>query len=184
MSASSQSSPRITSSSRCRQSYLGLLICTPRLSSNEQRIGLVTSSWVSGCLEDAVVEEWIRILKEGRTEEEMDEFLCLFYADDGLLVSTNPELLQKAFDILSNLFDRMGLHTNAKKTKAMVCLPGNIRAGQSTISHKSMLGQAEEGKTAKQWATRNIKCPICNKEMQASSLRRHLQTLHGTDPQP
>ena len=32
-----------------------------------------------------------------------------FYSDDGLVESTQPERLQRAFDILTDLFNRVGL---------------------------------------------------------------------------
>ena len=34
--------------------------------------------------------------------------------------------LQSSFDVLINLFERIGLRTNAEKTKVMTCLPGKI----------------------------------------------------------
>ena len=52
-------------------------------------------------------------------------FAC-FYADDGLLAARDPEHLQLAFDLLTGLFDRVGLKTTAAKTKAMTFLPGRI----------------------------------------------------------
>ena len=42
-----------------------------------------------------------------------------FYAKDGLVVSTQPERLQRAFDVLTGLFDWVGLQTNAAKTVGM-----------------------------------------------------------------
>ena len=59
----------------------------------------------------------------------VDNRQVLFYADDGFLSSTHAEWLQAAFDLLTALFDRIGLCTNPKKTKVIVCLPGAIRAG-------------------------------------------------------
>ena len=53
-------------------------------------------------------------------------FVC-FYVDDGLLAARDPEHLQLAFDLLTALFDRVGLKTNTSKTEAMTFLPGRIR---------------------------------------------------------
>ena len=39
------------------------------------------------------------------------------YADDGLIEHKNPEALQKDLDIFISLFEKMGLKTNASKTK-------------------------------------------------------------------
>ena len=44
-----------------------------------------------------------------------------FYADDGLLASTDPECLQGAFETLTGLLDRVGLRKNVGKAVGMVC---------------------------------------------------------------
>ena len=43
-----------------------------------------------------------------------------FYADDGLLESTDPLGLQTDLDIILDLFEKMGLKANAFKTKCMI----------------------------------------------------------------
>ena len=53
-------------------------------------------------------------------------FAC-FDADDGLLAARDPEHLQLAFDLLTSLFNRIGLKTNTTKTKAMPFVLGRIR---------------------------------------------------------
>ena len=57
--------------------------------------------------------------------------MALFYADNGLIVSRNPEWLQMALDRLVSFFERIGLKTNTRKTKTMACVPGYISARQS-----------------------------------------------------
>ena len=49
-------------------------------------------------------------------------FIVLFYVDDGYIVSRDPAFLQTCLDILVRIFERVGLFTNVKKTKAMTCL--------------------------------------------------------------
>ena len=46
-----------------------------------------------------------------------------FYAVDGMVASTYPGWLQSSFDILTELFDRVGLRKNVRKTVGMVCMP-------------------------------------------------------------
>ena len=53
----------------------------------------------------------------------------LFYVDDGLLASRDPVWLQTSFNLLVQLFECVGLKTNAKKTMVMVCCPGPITCG-------------------------------------------------------
>ena len=78
---------------------------------------------------DAIVREWARILQadHGMGLEDVRRLLACFYADDGLIVARDPGDLQVAFDVLTGLFDRVGLRTNTMKTEAMVFLPGKLR---------------------------------------------------------
>ena len=46
-----------------------------------------------------------------------------FYAGDGMVASTDPGWIQLAFDMLTGIFDRVGLRTNVRKTMGMVCRP-------------------------------------------------------------
>ena len=46
---------------------------------------------------------------------------AFFNADDGVVASTDPGWLQSEFDLLTGLFDRIGLQTNIRKTVGMVC---------------------------------------------------------------
>ena len=52
-----------------------------------------------------------------------------FYADDGLVASTQPERLQRAFDVLTGLFNRVVLKKNTENTAVMVCQPCHAPGG-------------------------------------------------------
>ncbi len=83
---------------------------------------------------DAVIREWLhRTLGEDAARDgigdRVAEILVAFYVDDGFIASQDPVWLQESFDILVGLFERIGLFTNAAKTKVMVCIPGRIREG-------------------------------------------------------
>ena len=45
----------------------------------------------------------------------------LFYADNGMVSSSDLGWLKLVFDNLVGLFDRVGLRTNFRKTVGMVC---------------------------------------------------------------
>ena len=69
---------------------------------------------------DAVVRHWVTIAvteAEKRRERGMEgrHQAALFYADDGMLTSSDPQWLQWAFTQLVGLFDRVGLNTNTGK---------------------------------------------------------------------
>ena len=76
----------------------------------------------------AVIFHWVMVVMP--TEEGMGglgltiiDLAAYFYADDGLLVSTQPERLQSLFDVLTDLFDCSVLRTNTAKTVGIVCQP-------------------------------------------------------------
>ena len=45
------------------------------------------------------------------------------YAYNGLITSTNPRWLQRVFNTLTVLLNRMGLHNNVIKTVGVIFLP-------------------------------------------------------------
>ena len=45
---------------------------------------------------------------------------AIFYADNRMVVSTDPGWPQTAFDTLTGIFDRVGMKTNLLKTVGMV----------------------------------------------------------------
>jgi hypothetical protein len=91
------------------------------------------------------------------------------------LASWDPEFLQQVLDILVNLFARVGLETNVKKTQMMICTPGRIQTQLPTASYARM----REGlTTAEEWDSGEVQCHQCNKVMSVSSLCRHLADQH------
>ncbi len=57
----------------------------------------------------------------------VDAFVAIFYADDALVASRHPALLQMALDVLAELFGRVGLLMNTKKTQTTPCMSGKVR---------------------------------------------------------
>ena len=68
---------------------------------------------------DAIVREWGRVLHEdhGMGLEDVRRLMACFYEDGGLIVACMPEDLQIVFDVLTGLFDRVGLRTNTTKPR-------------------------------------------------------------------
>ena len=56
-------------------------------------------------------------VNEGRNQD------ALFYADNGMVSSSDPLWLQGAFNTLVGLFDRVGMRTNIGKTVGIVFYP-------------------------------------------------------------
>ena len=95
----------------------------------------------------------------------------LFYADDGMVSSSNPRWLQWAFNTLVGLFDRVGLHTNVGKTVSMICRPCPTAGNQLEVAYgQKMTG---EGLTYRERKRERVKCGDCGKGMAAGSLDAH-----------
>ena len=71
-------------------------------------------------LVDAVVREWMRLMREtlddldGQLANRLKELFAIFYVDDGYIALRDAEFLQEALDILVMTFKGTGLATNTK----------------------------------------------------------------------
>ena len=61
--------------------------------------------------------------EQGKHVQEGRHQAALFYADNGMVASSDPRWLQGSFNTLVGLFDRVGLRTNVGNTVSMVCHP-------------------------------------------------------------
>ena len=72
--------------------------------------GGALSLTVFNLMDDAIMWEWITQLKErGVDTEDIRKLVACFYAYGELVASRDANTLQKAFHILTGLFDRVGL---------------------------------------------------------------------------
>ena len=74
---------------------------------------------------DAVIRHWVTVVTPTETGTgglglTIIDLAAYFYTDDGLVASTQPEKLKRAFDVLTGLLDRVGLRTNTENTVGMV----------------------------------------------------------------
>ncbi len=97
-----------------------------------------------------------------------------FFVDNGLVAARCLEWLQSSFNTLITLFERIGLRTNAEKSKVMTYLPGKIRVAQTEEEYASQ--QTELGTSTTK--RRRIDCEVCGASLAAESLRSHLETQH------
>ncbi len=141
--------------------------------------GPLSSLMFNVCV-DAVVREWLhQVLGDdaarGGIGDDVAEWLVAFYIDNGLVASRDPVWLQSSFDVLVGLFERIGLFTNASKTKVMTCIPGRIREGYTEEEYTNIRSGAEIAADRKR---RWVDCQICDDSLQAGSLKSHLETQH------
>ncbi len=116
---------------------------------------------------------------EGNLAKHIADLFAVFYVDNGYIASSNAELLQEALNILIKTFKHIRLATNTTKTQAMVCTPGKIQVQLLTDSYKCM----RKGVVAGEESQRAMVCHVCNKALQASSLRLHLLSTHNIHQQ-
>ena len=77
---------------------------------------------------DAIIHNWVTVVTETEGGREgiglsIRYLEAYFYADDGLVALTQLERSMRAFDILSGLFDRVGIRKNTRKTASMYFQP-------------------------------------------------------------
>ena len=58
--------------------------------------------------------------------------MAVFYANNGMVISSEPAWLRGAFNALVAIFDRVGLLINVRKTVSMVCQPCRVGARNRT----------------------------------------------------
>ena len=77
---------------------------------------------------EALVRKWVTVLisdaeEQGERGKKGKHQYTIFYADNGMVSSSNPRWIHGAFNTLVVLFHRVGLKTNVGKTVGMVCRP-------------------------------------------------------------
>ena len=77
---------------------------------------------------NTVIRHWVALVASTKDGTEVlglsiQDLVAYLYADDGLVTSTQTERLQRVFNVLTNLFDRVGLRTNMINMVSMACQP-------------------------------------------------------------
>ena len=90
--------------------------------------GYPLSPTIFNVVVDTVVHNWVTMLiagaeERGKRGKEGRHQASLFYADDGMVASSDLRWLQGEFNTLVGLFDRVGLRTNVGKTVGMFFRP-------------------------------------------------------------
>ena len=125
--------------------------------------------WVNGIAEEAEVRG--ETGREGRNES------TLFYANDNMVVSSDPAWLQGAFTALVGIFDRVGLMTNVGKTVRMVCHP--CQAGARNTTEEAYGRRITGGGSYAERQQERVACVECGEVLAIGSMSSHLMTRHG-----
>ena len=102
----------------------------------------------------------------------------MFYADDGMVASSDPAWLQGTFNALVGLFGRVGLQKNVGKTVSMVCHPCQVGAGNRKVEAygRRITG---EGRSYAERQRERVECGECGEVIAVGSMSIHLMTRHG-----
>ena len=82
------------------------------------------SPTIFNLVNDAIIRHWVTVAMEAGVEGlgmSIQDLVPYLYADDGVIMSTKIYSLQRAFDVLAELFDWVGLRKNTWKMLSMVC---------------------------------------------------------------
>jgi hypothetical protein len=139
--------------------------------------GDIVSPTIFNIIFDAVIREWYHTLNSKGLS---DIVHAIFYADDGHLYSNDADTLQRATDLIVDLFETVGLKTNPTKTKAMICAPQPSTTRICTPAYKRRMGDHTE-LTYSEHKRQQIECDICKDRIQARSIVRHKRIKHGID---
>ena len=131
---------------------------------------------------DAVILHWVTVVTPseagtgglGLTIIDLEAY---FYANNSLVASTQPERLQRAFDVLAGILDRVGLQTNTVNVVGMVCQPCHAPGGMPEDAY--VLWVTGEGPTFQDRHCRWEEFPECRVEVTEGSLLTHCQIQHG-----
>ena len=76
----------------------------------------------------SIIRHWVTVMTPaeagtGGLGLTIIDLAAYLYDDDGLVVSTQPERLHRALDVLAGLFDHVSLRKNMANMVVMVCQP-------------------------------------------------------------
>ena len=102
---------------------------------------------------------------------------AFFYADYGMVASTDPRWLQLAFTMLTGLFDRVGPQKNIQKIVRMVCR--TFRADRLRANKAYTQKMTGDGRSFKEWQQERVLSLEYGKDMGKRSPVTHHQAQHG-----
>ena len=122
------------------------------------------SPTISNVVVDAVVRHWVTVVAPTKAGEEglgetVQELTAYFYAGDGLITSPQLEMLQSLFDVITDLFNRVGLCTNLHKTVSMECRPCHAPGGFSEAAYEQWVTGIGQSYLAR--LRHRVQCPEC-----------------------
>ena len=128
------------------------------------------SPTISNVVMDSVICHWVTGVAEMEPSVEglgmlIQDLVSYFYTNNGIVKSTQLERLQREFDVLSYLFDRVGLHKNTRKTVMMECQPYHMPVRISVVEYER--GEMGTVPTYQERQRIQVQCLECGVEVAA-----------------
>ena len=144
--------------------------------------GDLLSTTIFNVVVDAVVRHWVTVMAKGAEDrgesgQEVRHQDALFYAENGMVASSDPHWIQGDFNNLVGLFDMVGLWTNIRKKVGMVCHPCQAAGNQSEAAYGRWI--TGEGTTYQECQKGRVQCRECGEEMAAISVEVYRMTQYG-----
>jgi hypothetical protein len=131
------------------------------------RQGDIISPMIFNIVLDAVIREWEVQMGENSISTQ-------FYADDGLLSGEDEKEIQRALDLMTDGFARVGLKMNAQKTEALIMTGGKAYGLQSEQAYARKL--SGEGKSYRERSLEKVICDRCDRKVNRQHLLNHQQS--------
>ena len=131
---------------------------------------------------DTVVRHWVSVMVEGAEErgkhgQEGRHQNSLFYADNGMVASSDLRWLQGEFSTLVGLLERVGLQTNGGKTVGMICRPCQAEGTQLEVANGQwMMGEVPSYRERQKG---RVQCKECREGVTLRLMAGHMRTQHG-----
>ena len=111
--------------------------------------------------------------------ETVGRCLGVFYVNNDMVGSRDPDWLQNTMNVLVGLFRRYGLATNVDKSHTMTCQPSALRAGMP----EEAMALKCTGVGELYWVRlqKMIPCPECGFELTTGSTMAHCHRMHRTE---
>ena len=105
------------------------------------------------------------------------DLAAYFYANDGLVASTRPERLQRSFNALAGLFDRVRLSNNTRKMVSIVRHPYHAPYRMSSEDYERRTTRIGPIFQEPQW--RRMDFPECGVQVATGSQLTQTHIQHG-----
>ena len=110
----------------------------------------------------------------GADEKILNKIGALFYADNGLLSGQDAEETQRAMQILTESFARVGLKMDAAKTKGMIMTGGKISSPISPSAYSRKV--TGFGFTSRELGSQKQECDLCSELVMQRNMTNHKKT--------